>query len=282
MRSLPKPTFTAEDVFTISISRIQDRGLRARLQACIPVIVRDSADYDVKAAQASLHEIPRSSVVNGNVTRDEMVAVYTGRMVNKNGPGRPYYEKLRHPDGDEDKCPFCGQLPTKTLDHYLAKTDYPSLAVSPNNLVPACRDCNARKSTTYPTRSEDETLHPYFDNIDSERWLFARVRQSSPISLSFFIKSPYSASPLLAQRVKHHFEVFELNTLYKAEAGTELRHISWQMRTLFESGGASAVRRQLLERAESSLQVGLNSWRGAMFDALAHDDWYCSQGVMLK
>ena len=280
MHSLPKPTLSAEEVFKLSISKVSDLDLKSRLEACIPVVVRDSMEYDVKAVQALLHQIPKSAVVNGNVTGNEMIAVYEQRMVNKNGPGRPYYEQLRKPT-DDDNCPFCGQLPIKTLDHYLAKTDYPSLVVSPSNLVPACRDCNSVKNATSPTKSEEAILHPYFDNIDNEQWLFARVLRTSPASLSFYIDPPSHASSVLAERVKYHFRVFQLNTLYKSEAATEFRNISFQMRKLLKSGGSNAVKQQLLDRAESSLQVRLNSWRTAMYQALAQDKWYCSEGAAI-
>lgn len=44
------------------------------------------------------------------------------------------------------KCPICGIGQASTLDHYLAKTIYPTYAVTPYNLVPVCKDCNFAKS----------------------------------------------------------------------------------------------------------------------------------------
>ncbi|AZK44959.1 HNH endonuclease [Paenibacillus lentus] len=280
MRSLPLPTFTAETVFRESISRVQDPDLKDRLERCIPEINQDTRDYNNKAATAKLHLVQRKTHVNGNVTQKEMEAVYTGRMAKKNGPGRSFYERLRYQTVD-GKCPLCGQLPVKTLDHYLAKTDYPSLAVSPTNLIPACSDCNKTKNATFPTRSEEETLHPYFDNIENEQWLYARVMQTAPPSLSYFINPPAGASPLLASRVSYHFELYQLNVLYSSEAGSEFRNIAFQMKKLHRVGGPGAVRQQLLERAESSLHENLNSWKSAMFQALANDIWYQTTGVLL-
>lgn len=278
MRALPRPDFSAETVFRATISRVQDDDLKARLEGCIPEIILDSYDYDTKAAHAQLHLIQKKTHVNGNVTQKELEAVYTGRMVPKSGPGRTYYEKLRHPT-DDGKCPLCDHLPIKTLDHYLAKTDYPSLAVSPNNLVPACRDCNTIKSAVFPTRSEEETLHPYFDNIEVSQWLFARVMQTTPASIYYYINAPTDSTVIFAKRVKYHFELYQLNSLYKSEAASELRNISFQMKKLFRSGGPDAVKQQLIERAESSLHERLNSWRSAMFQALANDVWYHTTGV---
>lgn len=280
MRPLPEPTFSAEEVFRLSISKVRDADLKIRLEGCILEIIADSIDFDNKATTAQLHSIAKKTHVNGNVTKDEMVKVYTDRMVNKKGPGRSYYEKLRYPIG-HDKCPLCGQLPIKSLDHHLAKTDYPSLAVSPNNLVPACKDCNEIKSTAAPTKSEEETLHPYFDNIDGDQWLFAKVLQTTPVAFSFYIKPPATASPLLTERVKYHFILYKLDAVYKSEAATEVSDMAYQMNNLLKMAGPQAVQQHLAETANSCLHSRKNSWKTAMYQALAADSWYCNIGVGL-
>ncbi|SCW87258.1 HNH endonuclease [Paenibacillus tianmuensis] len=279
MRSLKLPDFTVETVFRASIERVQDKDLKKRLEACIPEIKKDTEEYALKASNAQLHLIKKKTHVNGDVTREELEAVYTGRMVPKKGPGRFYYEKLRY-QTDDGKCPLCAQLPVKTLDHYLAKSGYPSLALSPTNLIPACSDCNKTKNASSPSRSEEEPLHPYFDNINDSQWLFARVIQTTPASLSFYIIPPTGASVLLAQRVTYHFELYQLNSLYSSEAASELRNISYQMKKLYNNGGPDAVKQQLMDRAESSLHENLNSWKSAMFHALANDHWYHTTGVL--
>lgn len=280
MRSLPRPTFSAEEVFRVCISRVRNRDLKARLEACVPEIIQDTLDFDSKAPVAKLHLIQRKTHVNGNVTKDEMEKVYTDRMVGKDGPGRSYYLSLRYPQG-EDKCPFCGQRPSSTLDHYLAKTHYPSLVVSPTNLVPACKDCNFIKNHTTPTRSEEETLHPYFDHIEDSQWLFARVVQTNPASLHYFIQPPAHANPLQAERIQHHFRLYDLATLYSSEATSEMSDLSFQMRNLLNKVGPAAVRRHLTEIAESCFHNRRNSWKTAMYQALCSDDWYCSVGAGL-
>ena len=51
------------------------------------------------------------------------------------------------------------------------KSHYPALAVVPINLVPACRDCNNAKKTQVPSLPNDIFLHPYYDNVEGEKWL---------------------------------------------------------------------------------------------------------------
>ncbi|WP_145949469.1 HNH endonuclease [Paenibacillus sp. Y412MC10] len=281
MRPIPRPTFSVKEVFTTSISRIRDPDLKARLEGCLNEIIIDSDIYDTKATNATLHQISKKTHINVNVTKDEMNKVYTDRMVNKKGPGRNFYEKLRYPNGF-DKCPLCGHLPIKTLDHYLAKTDHPSLAVSPNNLVPACNDCNQIKNAATPTCSEEETLHPYFDDIDDEQWLFARVVQTTPVSFNFFIQPPENAPDLLAKRVKYHFELYKLNRLYKSEAATEISDITYQLKSLLNKAGPIAVKKHLSEMAISCLESRKNSWKTAMYEALSNDSWFCNHGISMQ
>ncbi|WDQ32179.1 HNH endonuclease [Paenibacillus marchantiae] len=279
MRALTKPEFSAETVFLASISRVKNKELKQRLEDCLNEIIRDATDYDLKATEAKLHLLQKKTILNGNVTRKEMEAVYTDRFAKLKTPGRHFYDKLK--ETDDGKCPLCNQLPVKTLDHHLAKSDFPSLALSPNNLVPACSDCNTIKKAAFPTSSEEETLHPYFDNIEDDQWLFADVLQTYPISMNFFIKPPTQVTELLAHRVLHHFNFYKLNTLYKSEAASELRNIAYQMRNLFELAGPEAVKEQLIERSESSFHDRLNSWKSAMYQALSNDNWYITTGIQL-
>lgn len=278
MRSLPKPIFNTEEVFLTCISRIKNTDLKCRLVQGLTEVKNDATIFEEKANLSQLHQMPKKSIINENITKEELEKVYTYRMARKKAPGRFFYEKLRFSSND-GKCPFCGQRPASTLDHYLAKADYPTLVVTPTNLVPACKDCNFIKNSTFPTKSEEETLHPYFDDISENQWLYAEVIQTLPASLKYFIKPPDSATPLVSERVKYHFKMYELGELFASEAATELSDISYLMNKLFEKAGEESVREHLKEIAESCLHNRKNSWKTAMYQALSNDKWYCSEGA---
>ncbi len=279
MRSLPKPNYKAGEVFDTCISRIRDSDLKIRLENCREEIISDSMDFEVKAKLAQLHLINQKKVVNNNVTVKEMEKVYTDRMVGEKAPGRSIYSKLRNPTGD-DKCPFCAQRNISTLDHYLPKAFYPSLVVAPVNLVPACKDCNTIKKAAHPTSSNEETLHPYFDNIEKEQWLFAKVLEVVPVSFYFFIKAPINTDQLKFERVKFHFEQYQLNKLYKSQAASELSDISYMMKKLWEKD-ILLVEQHLKEVSYSCYANNKNSWKTAMYQALANNAWYHSNGAGL-
>ncbi|MFJ9642166.1 hypothetical protein [Streptomyces sp. NPDC101206] len=71
---------------------------------------------------------------------------------------------------------LCGHGIADTLNHQLPKIVYPLLAVAPLNLVPACRGCNSHRSELAPRTAEEQTLHPYCDDLGDHVWLTARVQ----------------------------------------------------------------------------------------------------------
>ena len=215
MIKMDVPDLLPGDVFAACISRIRDPGLRLKMESIAHLVVAASADFDGLAAQTRLHQFARQAVVGGVVSTAEMEAVYTQRMAKKSAPGRDAYDELFNsaPNG---KCPLCGHRTVSTLDHHLPKAHYPVLAVVPLNLVPACGDCNKSKLAAFPTSASQETLHPYYDNIDGDRWLFAEVVVGTPAAVRFRVRGPANWSAVLADRVALHFRTLGLGALYSA------------------------------------------------------------------
>ena len=87
-------------------------------------------------------------------------------------------------------CPLCGLRKVSTIDHHLPKAHHPALIAVPADLVPACMDCNMAKGDTVPGNEYKQTIHPYFDDVDSETWLFAEVGETTPPAIRYFIQPP--------------------------------------------------------------------------------------------
>jgi hypothetical protein len=241
------------------------------------IVIDASAEYDLAATHNQLYQIARRAVVGGLVTREEMEAVYTQRMAKKGAPGRDIYDALLT-SAPQGKCPLCVHRGVSTLDHHLPKAHYPTLAVAPLNLIPACGDCNKSKLAILPANASEETLHPYFDDIDGARWLYADVIEVQPTALRFFVNGPLHWTAILTTRVQRHFQILGLGKLYAAEAADELLNILHQLRNLHETGGMVLVRAELEDRAESCRQARRNGWRTATFEAFAASDWFCDGG----
>lgn len=277
MQKLTKPVDDAGDVFTQCISRTRDTELRARLISVRAAIVSAAESYEQAATAAELHLLRPHNDIDGVVTQAEMETVYTSRMAQKGAPGRNIYDKLLAAPA-HGRCPLCGQRVVSTLDHHLPKARFPALAVVPSNLVPACADCNKVKLEKLPSCPEEQTLHPYFDDIGDDLWLQAEVKETSPAVVQFYVEPPREWDIVTANRVKYHFQVFGLARLYSSHAATELTDIRYRLAQLFDDTGCTGVANHLRDEAKSRAAAHRNSWQAAFYNALAASSWYCSGG----
>lgn len=276
MLKLDLPQYSAEDTFAACISRVRQPELKSKLVAATHAIQAASDAYVAAAETQSLDKIARIPLVNGTVTTEEMEAVYTGRMAKQSGPGRAIYDDIFA--AAKGRCPLCAHRTVTTLDHHPPKAHYPALAVVPANLVPACSDCNKAKLASVPHVPEDVSIHPYFDDVAGERWLYADVVEVSPATMRFRVQAPAAWDKLLAERVRRHFQGLKLSSLYGSESAEELLNIRHLLMSLQASGGVDHVRTYLKEHAESCQAGRLNGWRGAAYEAWAESDWFCGGG----
>jgi hypothetical protein len=277
MWTVERPSFDASMTFKTCISRVRDAKLRDRLASIEPLIAAAAIDYEAKANAHILNLFPRSTSVGGVVTKAEMIKVYDQRMAGKEGPGRAIYDQIKLlPKGD--RCPFCDQRNVSTLDHILPKTLYSNLTVTPLNLVAACMECNKTKLSTAPLTASKVVLHPYFDDISKQRWLTATIVQQIPCAITFDIVRPASWDDTTHARARRQFSLLDLANLYSSEAARELANIRYNLEMHLDAGGVIAVQRELLRQCASRKAARLNSWQTAMYEATAHDIWFCSGG----
>lgn len=275
MRVIPKPDDEPKEVFLTCISRVNNVTLKTRLES-IADDIRDAADeYDDNATAHRWFLIDQHDDVAGVITKEEMKRVYEYRMVDKNQPGREFYEKLIA-SAPHSKCPLCGQRDVSDLDHYLPKSLYPSLSVVPFNLVPVCSKCNKAKLDEAPEHNEEQTLHPYYDDVSDVQWLFAEVEEVIPSSFRFYVNAPEEWNEVLKERVEYHFEGFSLSELYTIEASTLLAEINYRITEIFNKAGSVSLSEYLNEEYESRRNNNLNSWQTAMYQAMASSDWFCN------
>jgi hypothetical protein len=267
---------TAGQSYKTSINRVQDAALKARLESIVDDIVEASNDFAQAMTAGQVTGIA-THVAVGAVTAPELQAVYMYRFAKLESAGRPIYDELLAA-APNDQCPLCGHRQATTLDHFLPKAAYPSLVVAPLNLVPACKDCNKDKLDAVPAAEAEVTLHPYFDNVDDGRWLYAEVLHTHPASFAFYPHAPDGWDPLLAARLVHHFSSFRLGRLYSAQAAVELTNIRFHLQGLHDDGGAPAVAAHLQEQADSRHHAHLNSWQTALYQAMTESAWFCDGG----
>jgi hypothetical protein len=290
MQKVAVPVETINDVFTKCIGNIDVVDLKDRLTLAKSLLENASEEFKTKIASHDLYTIGRNKSTKKNdsfdvsgekITFNELKSLYTDFFVpSKYTETRSIYDQIIF-SAPNRKCPLCGHRIATTIDHYLPKAYYPFLSITPLNLVPSCKDCNTGKLFSYPTRPEDETLHPYFDNVENDLWLHAKVLPFTPPVIKYFVKAPSQWDGLLAARVDSHFTAFKLNELYSIEAAEELANIHYQLSEEFKRKGAAGVKYLLIDASKSKSKNRTNSWQSALYKAIASDDWFCKGGFRL-
>lgn len=131
---------------------------------------------------------------------------------------------------------------------------------------------------------DKQTIHPYFEGkeLSEEQWLYASVLSTTPLSLEYTAKPPEHWDNGLRRRVYQHFELFDLKTRFAVEASTELGALRFTLKQLHEGAGRSAIVQHLAAVAAGEAKHFRNSWRTALYQALALSDWYIDSGYLLE
>lgn len=279
MKKIAKPIFKVREVFLECISTVNNATLKTNLTDCVDILEDAETDFESKFLLNNIHQINQNSVITAPIGKKEMKTVYDYRMRQTEIPRREYYDKL-FSSAPYGKCPLCSVREVDTLDHYLPKSKYPIFAVTPVNLIPSCFKCNIEKSISYPTSSEEQTLNPYYDDIENEEWLNAVVLQTSPISFHYFINPPDHWPQILKDRVINHFQSYNINELFSSHANEEFRGSKKQLVNLYNDDQSLLVH-HLTESYLSKIDLGINSWQAVLYKTLLNDNWFCTAGVLI-
>ena len=220
MKKIEKPDFRVTEILTCCYKSVTDEDFKRRLSDSITEIEKYTYEFEEKCAHNQVHEL-RDEYTSIKLNKDEMIWLYENKLANQKGAGRKYYDSIKLLSSD-GRCPFCKIGQVSTVDHFMAKSIFPGLAVSPLNLIPACRDCNTKKKDNRFTTSENTLLHPYYDDISMEIWLKAKIIEEEPISVIFSVIKPDIWSDCLYKRTKVYFESFQLMSLYGFQAVDEI------------------------------------------------------------
>jgi hypothetical protein len=280
VKRLPLPGFDVTKAVELCVSGITIAERAKALVDALPTIQAAESTYKQLAPVGELFRIPSSDSVTPQLSVALMGTVYSSHFMRAGSPSRGLYEAIRSAPA-YGICPLCGQRIVASVDHYLPQSLHPAFNLTPVNLVPACSDCNKSKLAKLALSAEQQTLHPYFDDLGDERWLVVDVLETVPPTIVYRIRSARGWTPLLAKRVQHHFEVMGLAELYAAQAASELSDISYGLQQVGDSGGNNRVREHLYGELQSRQARDLNSWKTALYEALWVSNWFCTDGYRL-
>jgi hypothetical protein len=263
---------SARRVFETCCEGIENPARRTRLLQNAAKVESAAEEYSAAGMAGTIHHINAATYAPlGSATRNDFAWLYDKRLVDSS-PGRIYYERLR--DGNQDgRCSLCNVRPARTLDHHLPKADHPVFAVVPDNLLPACRDCNSVK-----LQNQTPILNGYFDDLGRGPWLKLEVIPTAPWTPRFFIQAQAHWPPELALRAQNHFDLFGLQLFYAFQANQQATGIRHRLAKLFANEGMAGVRRHLEEETETWQKGNPNSWQAALYAGMAASDWFCSGG----
>lgn len=288
MRNLTLPTLRAETIFEDCVSNIGSVAKVAEFRRAKHLIENAEFNYLTVARNHVLFELPASredndDILFGSLSKRDVKGLYSGQMVPAKKAARHHYDKLVV-SSPHRRCPFCGFGRATTLDHFLNKADYPWLAIVPINLVPACKDCNQGKGTSRALSANEQILHPYFEGseLTDDQWLFASVIQSTPLTIDYRAEPPRKWDRALRLRVEQHFTDFDLKARFSVEAATELGPLRFTLKSLDASAGRLGVKQHLTAVASGEHENFKNSWKTALYQALAESDWYIDGGYLME
>ncbi len=127
----------------------------------------------------------------------------------------------------------------------------------------------------------EETLHPYYDDLENYEWMFAKVNISTPATLTYYVNPPRDMPNLLRERTKHHFHAFSLNKLYSVQAAVLFRNLEGRLKNIYLKSGSLGVSKYLKEEADSRFLVDKNSWQTVFYKTLSQDNWFCNGGFII-
>ena len=272
MKSISRPAETVDNILDVFLSDNVNESTRDQINTNrLPLTFLEN-EYITKVQDTSLFEVSRGIPASLTVTKESLVSYYEYRMLNRPN-ARIFYDWLIL-SAPFNICPYCNVKTVKTIDHFLPKSEYPYLSVTPVNLIPSCRDCNTEKMISYPINKETQTFHPYFDIVDTEPWIVAELIIGEPLSFTYKVSRLAHWDDNKFNRSVNHFNAYNIHELFANEANRELRTRQLTLKNHLQRS-RDELRYHLEETYLGCLNsVGMLDWQTIMYKCLMDDDYF--------
>jgi len=267
---IKKPIMNLSEILNVCFTSTSNPR-KQRVMSYASYILQKQEEYLTLASDDNLISF-EDNIFNGGTIhnfKDDMIWLYDNKFSKLKGPARSYYDCIKL-SARNNKCPYCLHRDVTQVDHYLPKASQPVLAITPENLIPSCTDCNKDKL------NEDTEIfaHPYFDEIDLEVYLKCySVYSNGDIVFIFDIEKPQQWREDLFNRVSNQIKSSNLLEFYGTHAIAEYNMIRYSLIRLSKRSSEEDVLMlhllDLLHGAES--EIGINSWQAGLYRCLIND-----------
>lgn len=268
MKKIEKPKISVREMMTNISETVRDITKKNNIINAIDRIEQCTDDYDNLAESQKLHLISASQDIETSLDAEDMKKLYTEKVAGN--LKEKYYDKLLSL-ATSGLCPICGISQVSNLDHYLAKSIYPTYSITPYNLTPICRDCNYKKRDKQIIKYSDGTYHPYYDNIDDNIWLSAKLLKvpEQNIVVNYYVNDEIKLIDNENYlKLVNHCTVFKLFDLYSKQASSEITNNLHFWKKQLNTDGEDAFKSYLVECLKSREVHQKNTWYTALLRAL--------------
>lgn len=201
---------------------------------------------------------------------EQIKKLYIQKFEPSNSIGRKYYDLIM---SNTDVCSACGVSTPTTLDHFVPKSLYPQLCITPDNLVPVCPECNLKKLEDFSFDYMKLPFHPYFESMD-EKWLECTIGFNADSTASFKFYCGNKASKLFDKYV-NHLAIYNLNEKFSGRCSDEMTFLK-RLDKIQLAKNKNDLFEQVKDRKDIAESIDVNSWRSALYRALEIQfDEYC-------
>lgn len=280
MWAVNPPTLTAAEAATACAKGIRDKVLKANVNAAVPDFAANSAKLQADIHAQQLHTSTSASFPVLGLTGADLKSLYKGQVSRAKSKARHVYDHIVT-NARYDLCSYCQHGTVTALDHFIPISLVPELGIDPWNLVPVCDRCNKLLLDGFSMLPEEQMLHPYASPSclpEDTRWLHAKVH-AGPGAVVTFHADPDPAVPKdMRTRIINQFDTLELGTMFKLLSTKEVAGIRRYLAAQFPGGQSDPVAAHLLEASQTGFASDPNDRRGAMYEALANNEWFITTG----
>ena len=166
------------------------------------------------------------------------------------------------------KCPFCMISKHNTFDHYLGKGTYPEYSLFSYNLIPACSECNSKKSTKLLDEHGNRLfLHFIYDEIPDYPFLVYKLSVKNGRIVLDKIVLDFPENESRAALIKNHFSELNLFERLADEFDVMASTIQSEYEGIESTpGGIKKALRKRMRSLEEN--CGINYWETCFLRAI--------------